>query len=98
MIAVVLAAFDLLSRPLELGEDSHFSDSPGGRHLSLCGKLSTGDCWDAHRLSCEAGAPVILRIDNFGDFAGRMIWQPGEHVGEPGLRIDIVELGGLDQV
>jgi len=26
-----------------------------------------------------------------------MIWQPGEYVGEPGLRIDIVELGGLDQ-
>jgi hypothetical protein len=24
-----------------------------------------------------------------------MIWQPGEHVGEPGLRVDIIELGGL---
>jgi hypothetical protein len=26
-----------------------------------------------------------------------MIGQPGEHVGKPGLRIDAVELGGLDQ-
>jgi hypothetical protein len=26
-----------------------------------------------------------------------MIWQSGEHVGEPGTRIDVVELGGLDQ-
>jgi len=25
----------------------------------------------------------------------RMIRQAGEHVGEPGLRIDVVELGGL---
>jgi hypothetical protein len=24
-----------------------------------------------------------------------MIWEPGEHVGEPGARINIVELGGL---
>jgi hypothetical protein len=26
-----------------------------------------------------------------------VIGKPGEHVGEPGARIDIVELGGLDQ-
>jgi hypothetical protein len=26
-----------------------------------------------------------------------MIAQSGEHVGEPGARIDIIELGGLDQ-
>ena len=26
-----------------------------------------------------------------------MIGDAGEHVGEPGLRIDVVELGGLDQ-
>ena len=28
------------------------------------------------------------------DALGRMIWQPGEDVGEPGLRIYIVELRG----
>src|SRR5689334_10706786 len=28
---------------------------------------------------------------------GRMILQAREHVGEPGQRIDVVELGGLDQ-
>jgi hypothetical protein len=26
-----------------------------------------------------------------------VIRQPGQHVGEPGLRVDTVELGGLDQ-
>jgi hypothetical protein len=26
-----------------------------------------------------------------------MIWESGEHVGEPGARVDVVELGGLDQ-
>ena len=26
-----------------------------------------------------------------------MIWQPSEHVGEPGLRVDVVKLGGSDQ-
>ena len=27
----------------------------------------------------------------------RMIIDPAEHIGEPSLRIDVVELGGLDQ-
>ena len=27
----------------------------------------------------------------------RVIIDPAEHIGEPGLRIDVVELGGLDQ-
>jgi hypothetical protein len=31
------------------------------------------------------------------DALGGMIRQAGEHVGEPGLRIDIVEFGGCDQ-
>lgn len=31
------------------------------------------------------------------DALGGMIWQPGEHVGEPSLRVDIVELGSRDQ-
>src|ERR1700685_298791 len=26
-----------------------------------------------------------------------MIWESGEHVGEPGTGVDVVELGGLDQ-
>jgi hypothetical protein len=29
------------------------------------------------------------------DAPGRVIGQAGEHVGEPGLGIDVVELGGL---
>jgi hypothetical protein len=28
---------------------------------------------------------------------GRVIWQAREHVGEPSLRVDVVELGGCDQ-
>ena len=31
------------------------------------------------------------------DALGRMIWQPGKDVGEPGLRIDTVELRGRDE-
>lgn len=31
------------------------------------------------------------------DVPGRMVGQTAEHIGEPGLRIDAVELGGLDQ-
>ena len=31
------------------------------------------------------------------DFVGRVIWKAAEHVGEPGLRIDVVHLAGLDQ-
>jgi hypothetical protein len=31
------------------------------------------------------------------DPLGRVVGQPGEDVGEPSLRIDAVELGGLDQ-
>jgi hypothetical protein len=30
-----------------------------------------------------------------GDALGRMILQARQHVGQPGLRIDVVELGGL---
>jgi hypothetical protein len=30
-------------------------------------------------------------------FGGRVIINPAEHVGEPSLRIDAVQLGGLDQ-
>jgi len=30
-------------------------------------------------------------------FSGRVIIDPAEHVGEPGLRINAVQLGGLDQ-
>lgn len=31
------------------------------------------------------------------DVPGRMVGQPAEHIGVPGLRIDAVELGGLDK-
>src|ERR1700737_1617204 len=32
-----------------------------------------------------------------GDFVGGMIREPRQHVGEPGLRIDVVHLAGFDQ-
>ena len=32
-----------------------------------------------------------------GDPLGRMIRQPGEDIGEPSLRVDVVELGGFDE-
>jgi hypothetical protein len=33
----------------------------------------------------------------FGDTSGRMIGDAGEHVGDIVLRVETVELGGLDQ-
>jgi len=33
----------------------------------------------------------------FVQFSGRVIIDPAEHIGEPGLRINAVQLGGLDQ-
>jgi hypothetical protein len=33
----------------------------------------------------------------FSDFFGRVIWKASEHVGEPGLGIDVVHLADLDQ-
>ena len=33
----------------------------------------------------------------FGDAPGRVILQARQHIDQPSLRIDVVELGGLDQ-
>src|ERR1700674_5231752 len=33
----------------------------------------------------------------FADAGGRMVGDAAEHIGEPGLRVDVVELGGGDQ-
>jgi hypothetical protein len=30
-----------------------------------------------------------------GDSVGGVIWKPGQHVSEPGLRIDVIHLAGL---
>src|SRR5262245_65765903 len=39
---------------------------------------------------------VPIPVQKLVDALGRMIWQSGEHVSEPGLRSEIVELGGGD--
>ncbi len=46
-----------------------------------------------------SGAVVLAPIpgQELVDALGGMIGQPSQHIGEPGLRIDIVELGGGDQ-
>ena len=33
----------------------------------------------------------------FDDFVCGVIWKPGQHVSEPGLRIYVVHLAGFDQ-
>jgi len=56
------------------------------------GSTRSGCCCGFWLLSC---LPVPRKkVDNF---VGRMIRQPGQHVGEPGLRINVVHLAGLDQ-
>ena len=47
-------------------------------------------------MRCEILRSPIPR-QQIGDVLGRMVWQSRQHVGEPGARIDAVELGGLDE-
>jgi len=55
----------------------------------------------AKRLGSDGGLGLLVRLPIPGkkirDFVGRVIWKAGEHVGEPGLGIDVVHLAGLDQ-
>jgi len=46
---------------------------------------------------CRSGEALRFPIprQQFVDPSDRMVGQLGEHVGEPGARIDVVELGGL---
>jgi len=53
------------------------------------------------RASQSGGLSEILRSpiprQKIADALGGMIGQTGKHVGEPGLRVDVVELGGVDE-
>ena len=48
------------------------------------------------RLDLHVGS-LPIPGKQFSDLFAGMIWKPGEHVGEPGLRIDVVHLAGFDQ-
>ena len=45
------------------------------------------------------GGPSVFPVpgQKLVEVPGRMVCDPGQHVGEPGLRIDVVHLGGDDQ-
>ncbi len=49
----------------------------------------------------NGGVGLLVRLPipgkQVGDFVGGVIWKPGQHVSEPGLRIDVVHLAGFDQ-
>jgi hypothetical protein len=49
------------------------------------------------RSSFLLGLALPIPRQKLADAFGRIVGQSCEHVGEPGLRIDAVELGGLDQ-
>jgi hypothetical protein len=49
------------------------------------------------QVSRQAGAIHTIARQQFADPPRRMIRQAGQHVGEPGLRIDVVELGAGDE-
>ena len=55
----------------------------------------------AKRLGSDGGLGLLVRLPipwkQVGDFVGGVIWKPGQHVSEPGLRIDVVDLAGFDQ-
>jgi hypothetical protein len=53
------------------------------------------------RSGSNGGVGLLVRLPipgkQVGDFVGGVIWKPGQHVSEPGLRIDVVHLAGFDQ-
>ena len=53
----------------------------------------------AKRLGSDGGLGLLVRLPipwkQVGDFVGGVILKPGQHVSEPGLRIDVVHLAGL---
>jgi hypothetical protein len=55
----------------------------------------------AKRSGSDGGLGLLVRLPipwkQVGDFVGGVIWKPGQHVSEPGLRIDVVHLAGFDQ-
>jgi hypothetical protein len=55
----------------------------------------------AKRSGSNGGLGLLVRLPipgkQVGDFVGGVIWKPGQHVSEPGLRIDVVHLAGFDQ-
>ena len=55
----------------------------------------------AKRLGSDGGLGLLVRLPipgkKISDCFGRVIWKASEHVGEPGLGIDVVHLAGFDQ-
>ena len=55
----------------------------------------------AKRSGSNGGLGLLVRLPipgkQLGDLVGGMIWKRGQHVSEPGLRIDVVHLAGFDQ-
>ena len=49
----------------------------------------------------NGGVGLLVRLPipgkQVGDFVGGVIWRLGQHVSEPGLRIDIVHLAGFHE-
>ena len=81
----------LLTNPdLAIGEaySTHPASTPGA--------MTT-----AKRSGSNGGLGLLVRLPipgkQVGDFVGGVIWKPGQHVSEPGLRIDVVHLAGFDQ-
>src|SRR4029453_11993831 len=62
-------------------------------------RQSRWSAWKRSGGSGGLGLLVHLPIPGkqVSDFVGGMIGQPGQHVSEPGLRIDVVHLAGFDQ-
>src|ERR1700675_825225 len=55
----------------------------------------------AKRSGSNGGLGLLVRLpiprEQIGDFVGGVIWKAGQHVGKPGLRIDVVYLASFDQ-
>jgi hypothetical protein len=61
------------------------------------GLVAFGRIGDLRSSSVRDPRRTPIPRQEFVDALGRMIRQAGQHVGEPSLRIDIIELGGGDE-
>ena len=76
--------------------EEYLSTLPGGRNRPVRTAYWEASCGHAASLRCLWSA-AQFHGSSSSIFLNRMLSDAGEHVGEPGLRIDIVQLAADDE-